>query len=174
MFKFLFMVAGIVGFFAGLVFLLGYSEQEVFQGSITEVFDDDRETIWNLLITPTTIADRKNDVISIEILSNNRGLISWKEVLDNGGTRIYQMVERKSPNKLVVELSANSDPYIGRWTYLLTESSSKATQVTITEESITTSPWLRGLNSIRGRDVYLLAEMKSIRVGLFQNLLKRR
>jgi len=172
MLKLLSLTLVVVGFLAFLVMILGYSEPISYEGTLTERFDDKREVVWTILNSIEEIQTRKPDVIAVNFLSTERGIVSWREDLENGGFRVYKTLEKTTPSRLVVELLESSYGVTGVWTYTLVQSGTMA-EVTITEKSKTDNVWVRGINKIKGRNIYLVKEMKYIRVGLFQNLLTK-
>lgn len=154
----------------GFVFLLGYLEPEEYSGEVKEFFPERRHIIWEGLVDVSRIPRVKNDVESVIILSNNRGLVTWKENLRRGGYRSYKTVEKREPYRYTVQLFESSSGLKGTWTYAL-KSSDNGTIVQIIEESTLQNTWLRGIGRIRGRDTHLLQSLKEIRVLLFRNLL---
>lgn len=172
MLKLLSLTIVVVGFLIALVMVLGYSEPLSYEGTLTENFDDNRDIVWNTLNNIESVPDKKPDVVSVEFLSNERGVVSWREELERGGFRVYKTLEKITPSRLVIELIESSNGVTGIWTYELKKNGT-STEVKISETSKTDNVWIRGINKIRGKDVYLLKEMKYIRVGLFQNLLTK-
>lgn len=163
----------VFGFMLALVYLLGYTTNERHQGSMTSIFDDNQTVLWDVLISTDNIQKKRPKVVDVEILSNNRGLISWKETDKNGSFRMYSMLERTTPKKLVLEVNASNGGPSGKLTYELFTAQT-GTRIVLTEDVKTKSLFIRGLNRIQGDDINLIREMKSIRVALFQRLLNAR
>lgn len=91
--------SGIILFCVGasiLIWLLGYFQPENYSGELQEFFADRRPIIWQAMTDINSIPHIKNDVVNIEILEDNHGLLTWKENTKMGGYRIYQMVEKKN------------------------------------------------------------------------------
>lgn len=154
------------------IFILGKTEPISFKGELAENFEERREVIWDTLVDQNRIPQVKKDVKKISILEDNRGLITWNEEIDGGGIRRYRTIEKRAPSKYVVELYDSSFGLTGTWTYFLqSNNEGRGTTVLIQEDSETTNTFLRGINKLRGRDVYIKKALKSIRVGLFRNLL---
>ena len=157
--------------FSSIVILIaGYFQPVSYTGELKEFFAERRPILWQSLTNLDLIEHTKPEVVSVEILSNNRGLITWRENLKRGHYRVFEIIEKKEPFKYVVELKENSKGLTGTWVYFL-EQSSESSIVTIQEESENTSIWMRGIDFIRGRDVYLKKHMKTLRVALFRRLI---
>lgn len=161
----------IIAVLAVTVWVLGKSEPVEYKGEIIEPFDDEREVVWQVLTDVRRIPYIKNDVDQVSILEDNRGLVTWDEKLKRGGFRKFKTVEKRLPTKYVIELYESSYGLTGTWTYYLQKDKEDKVQVLVQEESRLENVWLRGLNKIRGRNVYLRDSLKSIRVGLFRNLI---
>lgn len=154
------------------IYILGATEPVAFKGEISEHFNDRRQVIWDTLVDPKRIPQVKSDVRTVIIQEDNRGLIIWDEELGGGKIRRYKTVEKREPSKYVIELYDSSYGLKGTWTYFLqSDKSGIGTVVLVQEESNTNNTFLRGVNKLRGRDVYIRDALKSIRVGLFKNLL---
>lgn len=154
-----------------VVALIGYAAPAEYSGSLTERFEEKTNVVWKSIVSIEDIPENKRDVESVEILSNSRGLYTWKENLSGEGFRIYGMTERREPYRIVLELKESTNGLHGTWTYTLEDLGEAGTNLTIAEESTLDKVFVRGLQTIQGRDINLIRAMKSVRVGLLQRLL---
>lgn len=153
-----------------VVMLVGYFTPIEYKGEMSEFFIDRRSVVWQALTNVQNIPNTKPDVKSVEILSNDRGLLTWKEQLDRGGFRNYRIVEKREPYKYVINLFENSRKIKGTWTFTISQTNSGSI-VKIEEVSENNNVWLRGCYTILGGDVLLQREMKILRVALFRRLI---
>lgn len=168
--KFLFGIIISIATLAGIVLILGYISPVEYEGEIREFFPERRHIIWEGLADVNRIPKVKRDVKSVFITSNDRGLVVWTENLKKGGSRSYRTVEKRDPYRYTINLFSSSFGVTGTWTHVL-QSTEKGTVVQVLEKSETKNIWMRGINKIRGRDIYLKNVVKEIRVLLFRNLI---
>lgn len=170
--KFLLFVGIVVALFVSLVFVLGQNEPIEYEGYATQFFPERRNILWDGITDINRVPYIKKDVKTVTILQNDRGLITWKEDLKmRKGTRTWKIIEKREPSKYVVELLDSSWGVTGTWTYILKEGEDGGTNIQVVENSKTENVWLRGLNKIRGRDIYIIRAFKEMRVLLFRNLI---
>lgn len=156
----------------GITYILGRMEPVAYKGELSEHFNERPLVIWNTLVDPKRIPQIKSDVEKVILKEDNRGLITWDEELSRGRIRKWRTISKTIPYKYVVELYESTDGLTGTWTYFLqTGKDEEGTTILVQEESETKNIFLRGINKLRGRDVYLRKSLKSIRVGLLKNLL---
>lgn len=170
MFRVLSGISAFVVFGFIVVLAVGYLAPVEYEGQISEFFIDRRAIIWQALVNVENIPKVKNDVERIEIISNDRGLIAWKEVLPMGKYRSYRTVEKKEPYKYTINMFESTSGLTGEWTFFISNSNN-GTIVKVMEKSKNESVWLRGWQTILGRDTNLKNEMKILRVSLFRRLI---
>lgn len=162
----------IVAFFAGIIFLLGYTTPKEYSGELTENFTERDIIVWKTITDVELNRSAKSDVKDLEIISGKDSFARWKELTNGGGFREYHISYRVEPTFLAIELVDSSSGLTGKWTYEIKSNAENGSSVvTIKEESVNTNIFNRGLQAIKGRDANLVKAMKTIRVGLFQNLL---
>lgn len=170
MFRVLSGVILFVAVLSALVWVFGYFSDPYYEGELKEYFVERRPIVWQSLTNAESFAELKRDVKDVTVLESDNGLIKWKEDLKGGGYRIYQILERKNPYRYIVELEESSYGLVGKWEFFLSQSSD-GTLVEIKEESTTDNIWIRGINTIRGKDVNLKNQLKVLRVALFRRLI---
>jgi hypothetical protein len=143
---------------------------ESYSSTREELFIDRPEEVWENLTSVDVIPRRKREVQRVEIVYQDRGKISWREFLKNGEMRMLSIINRDHLRYVEIQQFQSSYGVTGTWTYTLEKIDDK-TLLTVTEDSLNTNMWLRGWYTIRGRDVLLKREIKSLRVSLFQRLL---
>lgn len=172
MIRILLLTITVVAVLFGIIFLIGYTAPEENTGEKTEVFSERPIVIWKTLINIDLYDSVKSDVDSVEIIADEDNYARWREIIGKNKYREYHILNRTEPKFLVIELEKSSNGLTGKWTYELIENKeTSGTTVIIKEESKITNIITRGIQTIQGRDVNLVKAMKSIRVGLFQNLL---
>ena len=170
MLRVLSLVVSIVTLGSLAVIVAGYLSAPGYQSSVVTQVSFTAELTWSELIDISSIPQRKNDVVSVDVVDEYGKLIAWKENLKNGGYRIYRMNQRIENQRLVVELTESSYGLTGIWTFDL-EKDSQGTKVTITEDSQLTDIKTRGYRYFFGRNHDLLVWVKYIKVGLTNQLL---
>jgi len=153
-----------------IILIVGKIQSPEFEGQLEVEVPDRRNVVWGAVTDVTRIPYIKRDVEQVEILSNNRGLITWRENLKRGGTRTYVTLEKKEPFLYTIELINSTSGITGTWTYVM-KTTENGTLITLHERSITKNVWIRGINKFRGRDNNLIVLIKSLRVALFRNLI---
>lgn len=170
MFKVLSLTIIVAAVLSGIVYIVGYQANPEFSGSETIKYDTEIEDVWNVITNVGWITTIKEKVDRVQ-LTNNEGT-SWAEIDRGGAIRYYSIVEKNKPKRYVVELTQSTSGLTGVWTYDLHELENKQTQLTLTEESVNRSTFGRGIETFRGRNVHIQQIFKSIRVGLFEQLLR--
>lgn len=155
-----------------LILVLGYNAPTKYSGSLNFTLDIEANILWDELMFIESIAEKKKDVKTVEILQRFGKLVAWKEHLNNGGYRIYRMNEAEAGQRLVLELIDSSYGLTGIWSIDLKKNDGE-TDVTISEESKLYNIRLRGTRVIFGRDHDLLIWAKYIRISATQSLIKR-
>lgn len=155
--------------FAAIFLFVGQTASVTYTKTVSEVFDARPQAVWEEMLDVKNMPQKKIDVLSVDILSQSKGLLVWRENLRRG-ERVYEVIEKRAPRKLVVELTESNNSLRGTWTYTLRQKGS-GTLVTITEDSSVTNFFFRALHTLQGRDLHLIKELKAIRVGLFKELL---
>ena len=144
---------------------------EVYESSISVELPDRQIDIWRHLVSLETITVRKPDVERVVQVSESYEAIAWQEILKNGGSRTLRVVERDAPSYFKIERFQSTDGVTGTWTFYL-EEQDHTTVVYIDEVSLNKNLWKRAWYTIRGRDVLLKREVKSLRVALFSRLIE--
>lgn len=170
MFRVISGILAFVSFVLIVLLLVGYFSPEEYEGELSEFFTDRRAIVWQSLVNVENMPNVKTDIELLEILENNRGLLTWRENLLRGGFRTYRIVEKKEPFKYEINLFDSTEGVTGSWIFFLTQSSN-GTTVKIIEDSKTTNVLLRGWHAILGRDVNLKYYMKVLRASLFRRLI---
>lgn len=171
MFKVLSLTVIVAIVLCGIVYIVGYQANPEFSGSETVIFDASIDDTWNVITNVQWITTIKEKVDRVQ-LTNNEGT-SWAEIDRGGAIRYYSIIEKNKPKRYLVELTESTSGLTGTWRYDLHELEDKQTQVTITEMSTNRSVFNRGIETFRGRDVHIQQAFKSIRVGIFEQLLRQ-
>lgn len=161
----------VAAFLATVIWLVGYGAQEHYEGNLKTILEDNKGRIWEELTTVNQYALRKKDVERVEILENDRGLLTWKEYTKYGGYRTFKTLEQRKPDYWVIEMYESSNGFTGAWKYTLDQQETK-TIVTSYEISDNENVWLRGLWTFAGRDIYMTRTYKWLRVALFDRLIR--
>jgi len=150
--------------------MTGFLASDLHEGEVKDYFLDRRVDVWHNIVSVENIPLRRRDIEHIDILSDDIDGIVWREHLKNGDTRVLRVIERHIPERFVIERFKSSDGVTGTWEFTLKTVGNK-TEVTIKENSINRNLWLRAYYTIRGRNILLRRELKSLRVSLFQRLI---
>lgn len=158
--KVIFTIAGVLIGIALAFLVVAWLAQVDFHGQRSEIVEAPPEKIWNYLTDIEGNAERRPEITRVEILSpNSIGLPQWKEYTDMGGFILFEQLEAKPFEKLVIRMNASSFGMMGVWTYEMIGSSS-ATSVTISESSSIQNFFVRGLLTLIGRDANLEQEFR--------------
>ena len=160
----------VTGLMALIVLAVGYTAEEAYTGETFSTYDNKIGTTWEALTTVEIIPKAKRGVERVEIIARDKGLVTWKEYLEDGGYRLYRMVSIKEPDRYVVEMLDSSDGVTGFWDFRL-EQQGHITKVTVREQSKTADIWIRGLHTFVGRNIQSRRDLKTLRTALFQDLL---
>lgn len=161
----------VFAFLGTVLWLVGYGARDHYEGNITAYLEDTQERVWEELTTVERYALRKPDVSRVEILENDRGLLTWKEYTKYGGYRIFRTVEQKKPEFWTIELYESTNGFTGAWKYTLKQDDKKTT-LTAYEISDNKNVWLRGLWTFSGRSINMTRTFKWLRVALFDRLVR--
>jgi len=161
----------VFAFLATVVWLVGYGASDNYRGELTANLEDNKERIWEELTNVQNYPSRKPDVERVEILENDRGLLTWKEYTKYGGFREFKALEQRKPELWIIELYDSSNKVTGAWKYTLVQDE-KITKVTAYEVSENKNVWLRGLWTFSGRDIQMTRTFKWLRVALFDRLIR--
>jgi hypothetical protein len=164
------LILAFVLFFTTVIFISGYTAQPSYSGSVSFDVSYSTQLTWQELLNIQDMPRRKADVRSVDVLEEYGKLVAWQENLKNGGYRIYRMTEREEAKRLVIELTDSSYGLTGVWAFDIVQQNNK-TVILISEESMLSNIWLRGLRVFLGRNHDLLIWAKYIKVGLIQALL---
>ncbi len=150
-------VAGIVTFLgAGL-----FSSQD-FEGSVNTTLVSPPEDIWPLISKPKERESRLG-ITSISRLDQNAlGFASWTENGQKDEWARYEILEENEPKKLTIAMMSSSHKLTGLWTYTLSSNDGIHTILTIHETSRLNNFMDRSLNTLKGRNSHLRAELRSI------------
>lgn len=154
---------------AGFVYLAGASEPINYESQMTQLFDDRRDVLWDILLNVDRFTRFKRGVERVEILSSQYEPLHWKEHMGDGEYRTYRIASIEPKRYLKIEMLESSYGVTGTWEFFV-EKENNQTKITIKEESKNVNTWLRGIHNFQGRDVLLEKEMRWIRAALFNNL----
>lgn len=136
-------------------------------GKITNTYNHPPARVWTVLTDIEGLADRRDDVASIEMNGpGSKGYISWKEHMNMGGYVEFEILDSIPMHRLQVHLIKGSYAMEGTWTYLLEGLPGNKTKVTITEESKVESFFMRTLMYFAGRDKFMKQEHKYLKKAL--------
>lgn len=153
--------------------ITGVLAPEEYTGEINEQFSDTQKDMWRNLTSLEARKGRKPDVERISVIEEDRDGILWTEYLKNGKRRTLRLIEREIPNYFVIEIIQADNGFTGRWEYYLSQDEGiQKTNIKIKEKSYNTNLLLRAWHTVLGRSINLRREVKSLRVSLFQRLLR--
>lgn len=155
----------ILGFFVALFLLLwiiGVITPVAYQGQMSATFDVPKEKVWKVLTDIETIPQRRREITDVEILGTNEEEHKiWKEYTDLGGHIFWEVLEEVPNEKWIIKMSRSTFGMKGVWKYELREEQNQ-TILTLTEESETSRPFVRGIMTLIGRSANLKQELRSL------------
>lgn len=155
-----------------VVLLFGYNSDPEYSKTMSALYYDKQEVIWETLIDIEKYPESKKDVKKVEIFEKNFNAISkWREIISDDRFREYEIIEKETPNKIKVSMFDNISGLQGTWTYYLSMEGDKG-KITITEKSKQEDIIRRGIDVITGREKYINREFKWLRVKLFEELIE--
>lgn len=134
-------IAGILGVFVGILFLIGASLPKGHFVSSRAGFRQPPERLWEVLVDIDRVPAWRADVKRIERLTERNGRPVWREFWKQG-TITFERAEAIPPKRLVVRIADPTLPFGGSWTYELSPSA-KGSTLTITEEGEVKNPIFR-------------------------------
>jgi hypothetical protein len=137
------------------------------------VFDVNRILLWDVINNVDNYQKNKFGIVSLE-KKDYQGdiLVSWRENYNFGISKDYQIIRKKDPEILILNIKNNFTGMDSTLTFELTEDEVK-TYLKIKEESKLDNIFYRGLKVLSGTDSYINSQIKWIRVGLYNYLITK-
>jgi len=171
--NFFILTGTIAGILILVVLIAGRTVDDDFKYESEIIFDVNQDLLWNVINDVDAYQKNKYGVISLE-KKDYQGdtLISWRENYSFGITKDYDVIRRKDPELLILRSKNNFTGMISTLNFELSEDERK-TYLKMTEDSTLNNIFYRGLKVLPGRDAYINAQVKWIRVGLYNYLIKK-
>jgi len=143
----------------------------VFESNIT--FDVNRILLWDIINDVDAYKKNKYGIVSIEKKAyQGDTLISWRENYNFGVSKDYDVIRRKDPEILILRVKNNFTGMVSVLNFELSEDETK-TYLKVREESTLDNVLYRGIKVLPGKDSYINAQIKWIRVGLYNYLINK-
>jgi len=143
----------------------------IFESNIT--FDVNRILLWDIINDVDAYKKNKYGIVSIEKkFYQGDTLIAWRENYNFGISKDYDVIRRKDPEILILRVKNNFTGMVSVLNFELSEDETK-TYLKIKEESILNNVLYRGIKVLPGKDAYINAQIKWIRVGLYNYLINK-
>ncbi|TGN17087.1 SRPBCC family protein [Leptospira idonii] len=148
----------------GTFLAVGLMQDTNYEASISELIPAPKEEIWKYITNVEDVPNRRNDVVSVEILEKDDTSIPllWKENTSMGGYMIFKRGETIPFAKMEIVLQESSFKIKGSWVYELEEKNGD-TIFSVTEKSEIASPVARGAFYFAGRDSTIQQELTMVR-----------
>ena len=171
--NFFILTGTIAGILILVVLIAGRTVDDDFKYESEIIFDVNQDLLWNVINDVDAYQKNKYGVISLE-KKDYQGdtLISWRENYSFGITKDYDVIRRKDPELLILRSKNNFTGMISTLNFELSEDERK-TYLKMTEDSTVNNIFYRGLKALPGIDAYINTQVKWIRVGLYNYLIKK-
>jgi len=171
--NFLIILVFIVSIATIIVFVAGKKAGSFFEYETVVQFDVGKNLLWDIITDFDQYKNIKYGVINIEVHEyGNNFPISWTETYNWGLVKKYKVVEMKDDSVLALEIEENFPEMKTLLIFELEETTSN-TLLKVSEKSSLENVFYAGIKSILGREFFVNWEIKWIRVGLYNYLLKR-
>jgi hypothetical protein len=171
--NFLTLFGGIVVVLILIVLVASKSVDGNFKYETKAVFDINKDLLWNIINNVDSYQKNKYGVVSLE-KKDYQGdtLISWRENYNFDISKDYEVITKKDSEILVLKVKNNFTGMISILTFKLSEDENK-TYLYISEDSELNNVFYRGLKVLAGKEAYVNAQIKWIRVGLYNYLITK-
>lgn len=137
------------------------------------IFEVNKDLLWNIVNNVDAYQQNKYGIVSIEKKKyQGDTLIAWRENYNFGISKDYEVITRKDPEILVLQIKNNFTGMFSTLSFQLSEDDAK-TYLDIKEESQVDSVLYRGIKVLLGKDSYINSQIKWIRVGLYNYLINK-
>lgn len=156
-----------------IILIAGRTKEGLFIYETTVVFDVSSELLWSIIDNVDLYKENKYGILNIEKKDfSGNSVIKWRENYNFDISKDYEIIRKKDYEILVLRVKNNLTKMDSTLTFELSEDESK-TYLKIKEESTLNNIFYRGLKVLSGKDSYINSEIKWIRVGLHNYLIKR-
>lgn len=157
--------------FISLVLIVGSQNPAHYVNTTSSHFDDNINIVWAIVSDIENYPNSKPGLRVLEILeTEHKNITKFRENYKWGRTVDYQIIEKKKPNTFVIKRDDKLLNTDGTWTYSIREEGGSVI-VSITEDSWSPNVFIRGVQTILGRDGFSKNEFQRIRTGVFQDLI---
>ena len=171
--NFVIWISGIVIVLLMAVLIAGQQAGSNFEYQSTVTFDVSQDLLWQIINNVEAYKENKWGVASLDITEYQDSIIlAWTENYNFGFKKQFTVLQKKSPQILELQVYDSRINLNGTVKFELIETDSR-TFLKVTEKTTVPNILFRGLKVLSGRESFVNAEIKWIRVGLYNYLINK-
>jgi len=137
------------------------------------IFDVNKDLLWDIVNNVDAYLKNKYVIVSLEKKDyQGETLISWRENYNFGISKDYEVIIKDYQENLVLKIRNNFTGMVTVLDLHLSEDEKK-TYLNVKEDSEVNNVLYRGLKVLGGKEAYANSQIKWIRVGLYNHLIKK-